>query len=577
MNLDTIFSPQRIALIGASRDETSVGFSLYKNLLSPSYKGKIFPVNPKTDNLLGKQVFRSISEIPETPDLAIIAIPAVHVIESVNQLAQKGVSAIIVISAGFKESGEEGKKREDELKELCKTRNITLIGPNCLGIVNPHIGLNASFETVLPATGSIAFISQSGALISSLLDIANNRGIGFSKVISVGNKAVVTEHELLPYLFADPLTKVILLYCEILNEAPNIISLVRKNTQSSTPKPIILLKAGITSAGQKASSSHTGSLAGSDAAYQALVAQAGIIRVKTINEMLSTAHIFATSPLPKNRNLAIITNAGGPGIIATDEADRAGLTLASFTQDTQKKLGEILPQASHISNPVDVLGDATSLRYEKTLEAVSADKDIESIITIVTPQSMTDVTGTANAVVKARDMSHKLIAASFMGEPLVDPGVDILTAHNIPHMQFPEDAVEAIGHAVNFYEITQKRFSEYPPSPPRSPHVTSIIENLQNANIKLVNMETTLSLLALSGLPVVKSTLVQSIEDALHAANEFSGHLAMKIVSPDISHKTDIGGVKLHVEKDQVSNAFREIMQNVSQPRPCLLHAKRRD
>ncbi|MCX8008142.1 MAG: acetate--CoA ligase family protein [Patescibacteria group bacterium] len=564
MNLDAIFSPQKIALIGASRDERSVGFSLLKNLLSPSYKGTVFPINPHADTLLGKRVFHTIDELPEKPDLAIVAIPAIHVLKTVEELGKKGFPAVLVISAGFKEAGEEGRQRETDLVTVCTTYGTTLIGPNCLGIVNPHLGLNASFETVLPEAGSIAFISQSGALISSLLDIARHREIGFSKVISVGNKAMVSELELLPYLFHDPQTKVILLYSEVLTDAQRIIHIVRENNHADNPKPVILLKAGITPAGQKASSSHTGSLAGSDAAYEALVAQAGIIRVKTINEMLSTASVFTTSRLPRNRNLAIITNAGGPGIIATDEADRIGLHLPLFDNQTEQSLRAVLPQSSHVANPVDVLGDATSSRYEQTIHAVLRDDTIQSVLTIVTPQSMTDIPETAEAIVRAQQTSQKLVVASFMGEPLVKPGVDILARNNVPHMQFPEDAVKAIGHAVRFYEITQKPYRLPNKSYEFPSKIQTIIQSLKTNNVHLVNMETTFTLLSLCGLPLVKSVLVQSAEEAEKEAENFQSAIAMKIVSPDISHKTDVGGVRLRVQKQEAGSVFKEIVQTVS-------------
>jgi len=568
MNLSSIFCPTSIALIGASRDENSVGYSLFKNLLSPSYKGTVFAVNPKADELLGERVYHSITELPQTPDLAILAIPAAYVKQSIEELAKKGVHSAIVISAGFKEAGDDGKKLEDELVSLCEKEHITLIGPNCLGILNPHIGLNASFETVLPKEGSIAFVSQSGALISSLLDIANSRGIGFSKIVSVGNKAQITEHELLPYLFSDEQTKVIMLYAEVLSDASELIQLLRKNQQSDAPKPVVLLKAGISTAGQKASSSHTGSLAGSDAAYQALVDQAGIIRVKTVNELLSTAHLLASSPLPKGNNLAIVTNAGGPGIIATDEAERTGLALASFNEETKSILREALPRASHVGNPIDVLGDAKSDRYEKALNAAGSDPNVDSIVTIVTPQSMTDIPQTAAVVVHARNRYNKPILASFMGEPIVGEGVDILTISGVPHMQFPEDAILSLSHATEYAHTLKKHYSEPIHFDPLPPELYSVIEDLQNNHVSLINTETVFSILSQSQIPMVRSAIVQSAEDAKNVAETMKGSVVLKIVSPDISHKTDVGGVLLNVKPEDIEHAFETVLKNVTTHAP---------
>ncbi len=562
MNIDSIFSPKSVALIGASRDERSVGFSIFKNLVTSSYTGNIFGVNPRADTLLEKKIFHDVRELPEIPELAIIAIPSPFVVEQVRLLATIGVRSIIIVSAGFKETGTEGKYREQEIVNICTKYHISLVGPNCLGVVNPHSGLNASFETVIPRAGTLAFVSQSGALISSLLDIATKRELGFSKVISVGNKAMIGEHELLPYLFSDPFTKVILLYAESLTDAKRLIHLVRTNNASEHPKPIILLKAGVTSAGQRASSSHTGSLAGSDVAYQALVEQAGIIRVKTMNEMLSAAAVFATGRLPKSRNIAIVTNAGGPGIIATDEADRIGLTLANLGEKTQESLQTILPKGAHIENPTDILGDAMSDRYEQTLQAIVKDDAVESVVTIVTPQSMTDIPQTAEAIVRVKESTNKLIAASFIGEPLVKPGIDILAAHDVPHAQFPEDAIQAVGHAVHFYEITKKTYgSHHLPSIDIPNDVFSLIASLQDHRVHLVNLETTWSILQQCGFPMVTSKLAQSREEAEAIAKMFHGRVAMKIVSPDISHKTDFGGVRLNVHQEDVGRVFEEILE----------------
>jgi acetyltransferase len=561
MNLDVTFHPHTIALIGASRDEQSVGSGLLKNLLSKQYMGSVYPVNPKAQMLQGVPCYPSIKDIPSQVDLAIIAVPAHVVIPVVEEAIVYNIQSIIVISAGFKEQGHDGKEREETLVALCKKNSIALIGPNCLGILNPHIGLNASFETVLPAKGSIACISQSGALISSLLDIANERGIGFSKIVSVGNKAVVTENELLPYLFDDPETSVITLYTEALHDAPELIGLLRRNQLSQHPKPIIMLKAGVTEEGQHASSSHTGSLAGSDMAYEALCKQSGIIRVHTMDELLTTAHIFATNPLPKGNNIVIVTNAGGPGIIATDEASRFHLSLAHFSEQTKQQLTAMLPANSHPVNPVDLLGDASSERYEKALGIIAKDDNVNSIVVIVTPQTMTDIPETAAAIVRIRNTIQKPIVASFIGAEQIEPGQMILSSTHVAHSQFPEPAVTALGHLTMFANHIRYHSSTVE----RIENVSSVVSFSIPPHDKalLLDTSTVFSLLKQANILVVSSALAQTSQEAEEKALQMNCMLAMKVVSPDISHKTDVGGVMLNVLPEKAKEAFTTILENI--------------
>lgn len=561
MNFDLVFSPHSIALVGASRDALSVGAGLLKNLSSTAYKGSVYPVNPKATDIQGIPCFASLNDIPSQIDLVIIAIPAPFVQKVVEEAVALGIKAIIIISAGFKEQGTEGKEREELLSELCRKNDIALVGPNCLGILNPHIGLNASFETVLPIKGSIACISQSGALISSLLDIANERGIGFSKIISVGNKALVTENNLLPYLLEDPYTKVITIYTESLSDAPFIINTLRQNQTSPQPKPIIMLKAGVTEEGQHASSSHTGSLAGSDMAYDALCNQAGIIRVRSMDELLTTAHIFASNPLPAGNKVTIVTNAGGPGILATDEASRLSLSLSHFSDETNKKLTEILPPNAHPANPVDLLGDATHERYQKALEIVASDPEVDSMVVIVTPQTMTDIPETAASIIHIRNNYPKPIVVSFIGDEQVESGQMILSSAQIAHSQFPEPAVTSLGHLTTFAEIIASRRTEDPPTHtqinfdhiPLPPHTQKV----------LLDTDTVFTILQHAHIPVVPWALSQSPHEAREKALHINKPLAMKVVSREISHKTDVGGVLLNIKPEEADSAFRTILDNI--------------
>ncbi len=561
MNIHTVFNPNSIALIGASRDPNSVGGSLLQNLLQSNYKGSVYPVNPKATEIMGVSVYPTVSSIQKPVDLAIVAIPSKGVLSVIQEAIEAQIKAVVVISAGFKEQGEEGKKREEELVKLCNTHDLTLVGPNCLGILNAHIELNASFETVLPIKGNIACISQSGALISSLLDIANDRGIGFSKIISVGNKAQITENELLPYFFQDPETSVITLYTESLHNANELLSMIHENQRSDHPKPVIMLKAGVTQEGQHASSSHTGSLAGSDFAYQTLVNQAGIIRVRSMDELLTTAHVCANNPLPNGNKVTIVTNAGGPGILATDEASRLSLSLSHFTQTTISQLTTILPSNSHPVNPVDLLGDANSTRYEQALSIIAKDPEVDSIVTIVTPQSMTDVPETAAAIIRARNSINKPVVSSFIGDKQIDKGQFLLSATGVAHSQFPEPTVTALGHLTAFASTVKKRKnSEYAVF--RSIDTTQISLPQVKSNT-LLDTETVFKLLQKAEVPVVTSVLAQSERDIEEKSKQFHGEIAMKIVSPDISHKTDVGGVKLHVKPEQAMQEFKEMMERI--------------
>ena len=569
MNFDRIFCPESITLIGASREEKSVGYGLLANLLHGEYEGPIFPVNPHAQEILGTACYTHISDIHHKLDQVIIAVPAAIVQVVAEEAVAAGANSLIVISAGFGEQGADGKKREEQLVELCKKHNVMLVGPNCLGILNPHIGLNASFETVLPKKGNIAFLSQSGALISSLIDIATDRGIGFSKIISLGNKALLGEHDLLPYLFADPQTQVIILYAEFLNDAPGLISILRKNASSPNPKPVVMLKSGVSEAGIKASSSHTGALAGSDAAYQAICRQAGIVRVHSVDELLSAAQVFSQNLLPQGNHVAIVTNAGGPGIIATDESSRAGLFLSMFTPETKEQLQKTLPPASHVANPVDVLGDATSARYEAVLTVVANDPHVDSIVTIVTPQTMTDIPETAAAIIRLKQSTKKPIVATFMGAPNVETGTALLSATNTSHIQFPEQAVMALAHASEFAAFVAKHPTQEHSEPPQNESpIKAVVRSLAKQGVQLMETTTVFDILSTYGVPVVRHALVQSAEQAIQVAPTIGELLACKIVSPQISHKTEAGGVLLNIPEKEAGEAFKTILNNVKRNVP---------
>ncbi len=448
MNLDCIFYPKSIAIIGASTQLGSVGNDIVKNLTTQGYAGKIYPVNPRATELYNLKCYAGIKDIDDKIDLAIIVVPAPLVNTVMREVAEKKIKGAIVISAGFKEVG--NVDLENELAEICLKNNITLIGPNCLGVINPENKMNASFAAIMPEKGPVAFISQSGALCAAVLDYGKKLGVGFSKFMSVGNKALIDEVEIFEYLYKDPETKIIAMYAEQLSKPHEIIASVKKLVRGRNPKPVLVIKAGRTTAGASASASHTGALAGSDAAYDALFAQSGIIRVYSISDLFEYIRVFAHNDLPKGRQTAIVTNAGGPGVLTADEIISAKLKMAVISKETEKKLKGVLPPNAGLHNPIDVIGDAKSDRYRAVLNILAKDKDVDSIIVILTPQSTTDIEKIAKVIIETKKFCKKPLVASFMGGQLVAPGIQILQQSGVSTTSFPEQAVNALATLTEF-------------------------------------------------------------------------------------------------------------------------------
>lgn len=446
--LDAIFAPETIAVVGTSTQKGKVGHDIFANILYGGFKGTLYPVNPKAKSILSVKCYTSISNIPDPIDLAMIILPPKAALNAVKDCIKKGVKGIVIVSAGFREVGEDGAEYERQIAKLCANANIRLVGPNCLGVINPSekISLNASFSARMPRPGNISFISQSGALCTAVLDYAADKGFGFSKFISIGNKADVDELDLLRYYHNDPDTDVVMIYMEELSRsAQEFITEVRKMTSGTNPTHVIAIKSGSSAAGAKAAASHTGALAGSDALYDAIFSMSGILRCETVNQLFDYAQAFAANKYPKGDRIAIITNAGGPGIIATDMSEQSGLKLAKFSDDTIAELRKYLPATANFHNPVDVIGDAAKDRYDKTLATVLSDRGVDAVLIILTPQSMTDAIGTAEAIVKIAGSSIKPVVCSFMGIVDVSEGVKLLQKHKIPVYQFPESAARSLG------------------------------------------------------------------------------------------------------------------------------------
>ncbi|ABK43616.1 CoA-binding domain protein [Magnetococcus marinus MC-1] len=563
-NLDAIFNPQSIAVVGASNRPGSVGHAIFSNLLG-TFQGVIYPVNPRNMAVLGVRAYPSVAELPETVDLVVVVVPTAQVAAVVDEAGQRGVRGAIVITAGFKEVGGEGLEHENHLKAVVAKHGMALVGPNCLGVINAHnsVRMNASFATKSPSAGNIAFISQSGALCTAVLDYAMGRNIGFSKFISFGNKADVTECDLLEYLKDDPDTDAILMYLEDVSDGRRFIETARRVAWESK-KPMLAIKSGTSAEGKKAATSHTGALAGSEAAYDAIFLQSGIQRVETISELFEYAQGFSQQPLPKGNRIAIVTNAGGPGIMATDALERHGLQLATLSDATKSRLKAKLPPTANINNPVDVIGDAHHDRYEAALDLVLADEGVDGVVVILTPQAMTDVLETAQIVPRASSRGKPVLCA-FMGVMDVQEGVAYLRNHGIPNYEFPEAAVRAMAAMSRFSErLHYQRRHAAPQFDVDLGKVQQLIEGfLGEADSRLLHQAEAGQIMAAYGLPVLKNGLATSLEDLERVLDEVGLPVAMKISSPDIVHKSDAGGVMIKLKtREAAREAFTTIVAN---------------
>ncbi len=439
--LEMFSNPRGVAVVGASPTPGKLGYAVLQNVMQYGYEGQVYPINPKATDILGLRAYPSVMDVPGPIDLAMVFVPAQAVPGVIEECGQKGVRGAVVISAGFREVGREGRQLEKESLEVALRYGVRLIGPNVLGIIDTTIGLNASFAAGMPRKGQIAFMSQSGALCTSILDIALGQGIGFSRFYSIGNKADLNEIDFLNAWSVDSETKVIAAYLEGITNGSEFIKVARKVTRV---KPVVSIKSGTTSAGSRAASSHTGTLAGSEKAYDAAYKQAGVVRAGSVQELFDYAQAFARQPLPESDAVAVVTNAGGPGIMASDAIERIGMHLASLTPDIQQKLRAALPAAASVVNPIDVLGDAPADRYALGIEAALCDPNVGIVLVVLTPQTATQIPETARVLGEMSCRYKKPTFAAFMGDQAIRPALDVLTEYSVPNYQVPERAVAAI-------------------------------------------------------------------------------------------------------------------------------------
>ncbi len=554
--LDAFFRPRSVAVVGASRDPAKLGYAVVRNLVEGGYAafGKIYPINPKADTILDLKTYPSILDVPDQIDLAVIVIPYPHVPDAMRECGEKEIPAAVVISAGFREAGKEGLERERELTEIAKTHNIRLIGPNCLGVIDTFTPLNASFAADTPPKGPMAFMSQSGALGIAILDWALGGQLGFSKFVSLGNKADVNEIDLLEAWADDPDTNVILVYSEGL---PDGQAFIRTAREASKKKPLIAVKSGVTASGSRAVSSHTGSLAGSEQAYAAAFKQAGVLRARSMEELFDFAMAFAYQPVPPGDRIAIVTNAGGPGILATDAVERAGMALARFELDTIRALEGYLPDAASAANPVDLLGDALANRYAFALEKVAADPNVDGLLVILTPQATINVEEAAEAIGRAAESLTIPIVGCFIGEVRVRPGIDILTRYNVPNYPFPERAVAALKAMSDYRRARAAPMPVFEQLNADRETVRQVLDKTHKEGRVTVGDAESRAILEAYGLRIPQSKLATTVDEAVDIANAIGYPVVLKIASPDILHKTDVGGVKIGLnDPTDVRDAF---------------------
>jgi acetyltransferase len=565
-NLEKIFAPRNVAVIGASIRADSVGNTVVRNLINGGFAGTIYPINPKHSDILGLNTFKNVREVPEAVDLAVVCTPAITVPQIVDECGNAGVGGVVVLSAGFQEIGTHGRALQNQLAAVIgRHPGMRVIGPNCLGILAPHVSLNASFAADMPKKGRIAFLSQSGALCTAVLDWALQEQIGFSSFVSIGNSIDVGMADLIDYFAADASTDAIILYIESLTNARAFMSAARSFTRN---KPIIAYKAGRFAQSASAAASHTGAMAGVDAVYDAAFKRAGIVRVHQMGDMFDCAELLASSKLPQGSRVAIVTNAGGPGVMATDQLLELGGELAEISPSTIEKLNQFLPFNWSHANPIDVIGDAPPQRFAQALQLVLDDDQVDAVVALFAPQAMSNPTETANSVIAIARTSAKPILTSWMGGKSMQQAISLFNGAGVPTYWAPEQAINAFSF-LDRYRNNRELLYDTPKHihiqlPNQRPNLHSVLKTVVSKASKVVSEVDSKSFLDAYGIPVCQTYEATSAEEAVKIARQIGYPVVMKILSQDITHKTDVGGVALDVANDDdVLRTFAQMQQNV--------------
>ncbi|GAA0680619.1 acetate--CoA ligase family protein [Natronoarchaeum mannanilyticum] len=560
--LSDLFGPERVAVVGATDREGSVGRAILTNLQA-DFDGDVVPINPNRDAVLGLDCYESVASAPPV-DLAVVVVPPGIVVDAVREAGEEGVEDVVVITAGFSETGSEGADRERDLIEVAEEYDMNLVGPNSIGIMSTPNGLNATFGPENAEPGSISFMSQSGAFITAVLDWANDHDLGFKDVVSLGNEAVLDETDFIREWGDDPDTDVIIGYLEGIDHGREFIDTAREVAEDT---PIVLVKSGRTEAGAQAASSHTGTIAGSEQAYEAGLDQSGVLRVNTVEEMFDYARMLSDQPTPERDDVAVITNAGGPGVMTTDAIGDSRLDLADFSDETLETYGEMLPDEGNIYNPVDVLGDAPAERFREALDIALDDRGVGAAVIVAAPTAVLDFEDLADIVAEARAEHDAPIVAALMGGESTEAAAKKLQDAGVPNYFDPARAIRSIGALSEYRDISERAHE-----PPREFDVDrgrarEILERVEGRNDNSLGVEA-MELLDAYGVPTPEGAVVDSPGEAESVAEGIEGDVVMKIVSPDILHKSDIGGVKVGVETDDVYDAYEDLITRARNYQP---------
>ena len=545
--IESFFTPKKVAVIGASRDPHKLGYGVIRNLLKYKFKGEIFPVNKNASEILDIPCYSSIEELPDGVDLAVVVLPASVVPKIIEQCGSKGIKNAIVVSGGFSETGKEGKEREEKLMQAAEKHGIRIIGPNCIGTIDTHTPVNTTFVVGMPEQGGIGFISQSGAMVAAVIDWARGAGVGFSRIVSLGNQIDVKETEMIDLIGNDRQTEVITAYAEGVSDGTEFLKISREIARK---KPFVILKGGQSEKGAEAVSSHTGALSGSKEAYSAAFRKSGVLEAKTMEEMFDWARALAWQPLPKGKRVAVLTNAGGPAILAVDALEKVGLEMAPLTDETKAYLKKRLPKAASSKNPVDVLAGSGPATYTLALESLLTDETVDAVVVIQAPQDWFLPESLAEVVGETAGLHHKPVIASIMGKASVDEALKILHKRRVPNVAFPERAASILSAMVQRKEWMNSEnhqpedAAEFIPA-----DAESMIENKQWEK-----------LIEAYGIELPEQRTSKSLESALEASNQIGYPVVMKLIAKDHSHKSDIGGVQINLRDDEeVKNAWNKI------------------
>lgn len=561
-DLSGLFAPSRVAVVGATDREGSIGRAIMTNLLE-DFEGDLVGVNPNHESVLGVPCVPSIDAAGDV-DLAVIVVPASVAVGVIREAAEAGVANVVVITAGFAETGEEGAERERELERLADEYDLNLVGPNSLGILGTAVGLNATFAPANALPGTLSFLSQSGAVVSSVLDWANDRGVGFKDVVSLGNKTVLDEVDFIAAWDDDPGTDVILGYLESLEDGRNFLDQVREVTRST---PVVLIKAGRTAAGAQAASSHTGAIAGSDRAADAGFHQAGVLRATTLEELFDASRALSGLPLPRGDGVAIVTNAGGLGVLATDALVESPLELASFTDETRQQLETVLPDEAEPTNPLDIVGDADVARVRDALDIALADPMVAGAVVLSAPSALLDYAEVARVVVDRQDDTGIPVVTCLMGGERVRSAEAVLRPAGIPNYPDPSRAVRGLAALTRYRDVRDRSVGEPTPLPVDNDRAESVLAEAREEGREMLGVEH-LDLLAAYGVPVASGTVAATPAEAAAAARELGEVVVLKVVSPDVVHKTDVGGVAVGVPSDEVEERFSSMVEAVTDQVP---------